>query len=147
MSKSRVVLLIVLVALGAFLSARIRNGIFDQRVTQILGESARSTQQAQNTFDSSTAGTESDVQELLNDMARALQSGGSGDREVFLLPSPGNHAPIVLNTVVSASDLVPLISPELRAATVAGKGQRWQSVAEPVRRYDLLGVDCLCSGP
>ncbi|OIQ80021.1 sensor histidine kinase MtrB [mine drainage metagenome] len=125
--------LIVLVALGAFLSARIRNGIFDQRVTQILGESARSTQQAQNTFDSSTAGTESDVQELLNDMARALQSGGSGDREVFLLPSPGNHAPIVLNTVVSASDLVPLISPELRAATVAGKGQRWQSVAEPVR--------------
>jgi two-component system, OmpR family, sensor histidine kinase MtrB len=125
--------LIVLIALGAFLSDRIRSGIFDQRVTQILGESARSTQQAQRTFDSSTAGTEPDVQELLNDMARALQSGGSGDREVFLLPSPGNHAPIVVNTVVSASDLVPLISPELRTATALGKGQRWQSVAEPVR--------------
>jgi two-component system sensor histidine kinase MtrB len=131
-SSTLAVGLVVLAALGGYLSDRTRDVLFQQRVAQVLAESARSTQQAQATFDSSTAVTGPEVQQLLNDMLRALQAGGSGNREVFLLRSSTESPPIVVNTVVSASDLVPLLGPDLRAATVRGQGQRWQSVAEPV---------------
>ena len=49
--------LATLAGLGVYLSDRIRNGLFTQRVDQVLEESARGTQQAQATFDSSTATT------------------------------------------------------------------------------------------
>ena len=49
--------LATLAVLGVYLSDRMRNGLFTQRVDQVLEESARGTQQAQATFDSSTATT------------------------------------------------------------------------------------------
>lgn len=124
--------LVALVLLGGYLSSRMADGLFQQRLDQVLAESAFSTQQAQETFDSATAKTGPEVQQLFNDMVKALQAGGSGDREVFLLRSPGQSSPILVNPATSAPSLVGLITPELRASTAEGEGQRWQSVAIPV---------------
>ncbi|MGV8977964.1 MAG: MtrAB system histidine kinase MtrB [Cellulomonas sp.] len=123
--------LATLAGLGVYLSDRIRNGLFTQRVDQVLDESARGTQQAQATFDSSTATTSTEVQQLINDVVLALSSGGSGDREVFMLRAPGQAMPVLVIPMASDSSLVSLIGPDLRAATQTGKGQRWQSAAWP----------------
>lgn len=124
--------LLALAGLGSYLSERISSGLFDQRVDQVLQESARSTQLAQETFDSATATTAPEVQQLLNDVWGALRSGGSGDREVFLLLPSGQPLPVLVTSLASDAGLVPLISTDLRRATAAGEGQRWQSVAVPI---------------
>ena len=123
--------LATLAGLGVYLSDRIRNGLFTPRVDQVLEESARGTQQAQATFDSSTATTSTEVQQLINDVVLALSSGGSGDREVFMLRAPGQAMPVLVIPMASDSTLVSLIGPDLRSQTQAGKGQRWQSAAWP----------------
>lgn len=123
--------LVALTLIGAYVSARTAADLFDDRLQQVLQESARSTQQAQTTFDSSTATTGPDVQRLKRDVANAQATGGSGRREVFLLRAPGQQGgDMFIPGAASNQDLVPLVSRELRLAT-AGGGQHWQSVAIP----------------
>ena len=83
-TTSLVVGLVAVGALGAYLTTSIRDGVFDQRLEEILMESARSIEQAQAQFDSATAGTGTQVQQLLNDMLPRLRTSGAGSREVFL---------------------------------------------------------------
>ena len=123
--------LAALAVLGGYLSVSVRDGLFTQRVDQVLAESARGTAQAQETFDASTATTAPEVQQLLYDMVRALQSGGSGEREVFVLRTRGQQQPILVTAGATDSALVPLVSDDLRDATAQDEGQRWESVAWP----------------
>lgn len=133
--------LVALASLGAYLSDRIQDGLFAQRMQQILRESARGTQQAQSSFTASTASTGSEVQQLLIDVATVLSTGGSGQREVFLLRAQGQAAALQLVTAGATDpELVDLISPELREATASGEGQRWQSVAWPQGSTDAEGT-------
>jgi two-component system sensor histidine kinase MtrB len=131
--------LLALVGLGAYLSDRIEAGLFAQRMEQVLAESARSTRQAQDSFDSSTASTASEAQRVLNDVVNALSTGGSGEREVFLLRAPGQTTSFLVTPGASDADLVDLVSPELREATAQGGGQRWQSVGWPRERTSASG--------
>jgi two-component system sensor histidine kinase MtrB len=123
--------LAALAVLGGYLSVSVRDGLFTQRVDQVLAEAARGTAQAQETFDASTATTAPEVQQLLYDMVRALQSGGSGEREVFVLRTRGQQQPILVTAGATDSALVPLVSDDLRDATARDEGQRWESVAWP----------------
>ncbi len=123
--------LVALVVLGGYLSVSVRDGLFTQRVDQVLAESARSAAQAQETFDASTATTAPEVQLLLNDLVRALRSGGSGEREVFILRTRGQQQPILVTGASTDSNLVSLVSDRLRDATAGNEGQRWESVAWP----------------
>ena len=120
--------LVTLAALGGYLSTRVRDGLVTQRIDQVLDESARSTQQAQFLFDASPATTSTEVQQLINGVVLALRSGGSGDREVFMLRAPGQAMPVLVTPMASDASLVPLISKTLRHETSGGAGQRWQSV-------------------
>jgi two-component system sensor histidine kinase MtrB len=122
---------VALVALGVYLSETVRDGLFTARVDQVLGESARSTAQAQAVFDASTAATAPEVQQLVNDMASGLKASSSGEREVFLLRTQGQQQPILVNAPATDANLVPLISDALREATAANEGQRWESVGWP----------------
>src|SRR5690606_216139 len=76
--------------LGGYLSEWIRDGLFDQRVHQLLTESARATEQAQASFDAAIPSTGDQVQEMFNSLVPAIQAGGSGERDVFLRRSPGD---------------------------------------------------------
>lgn len=127
-----VVGLVALTVLGAYLSETMRDGLFTQRVDQVLTDSARSTAQAQRTFDSATATTAPAVQLLLNDVVTALRSGGSGEREVFILRKPGQQLPVLVTAAATDSSLVGLVSDDLKAATRKDDGQHWQSVGLPV---------------
>lgn len=123
--------LVALVVLGGYLSISVRDGLFTARVDQVLAESARSAGQAQKTFDASTAATAPEIQQLLNDMVIALRSGGSGEREVFILRTRGQQQPILVTSAASDSTLLQLVSDDLRDATARNEGQRWESVAWP----------------
>ena len=123
--------LLALAVLGGYLAVSVRDGLFTQRVDQVLAESARAAAQAQETFDASTATTAPEVQQLLNDTVRGLRAGGSGEREVSVLRTSGQQQPILVTGASTDSTMVTLVSAELRADTAAGEGQRWQSVGWP----------------
>jgi two-component system sensor histidine kinase MtrB len=123
--------MVALVIVGGYLSVSVRDGLFDARVDQVLRESARAASQAQETFDASTATTAPEVEQLLNDLVLALRSGGSGEREVFILRTRGQQQPILVTGRSTDSNLVSLVSDDLRDATAQGEGQRWESVAWP----------------
>ncbi len=129
--------LLTMLVLGGFLSDRIRDGLFEQRLEEVLNESSRSTRQAQDTFDAAPASTQ--VQQLFVDLVEALQVGGTGERDV-ILQRPGGQGLGLVNPVASDESLVPLISQDLRAAVGAGDGQRWQSVAVPTGTGEEPGV-------
>ncbi|MBT0994642.1 HAMP domain-containing histidine kinase [Cellulomonas sp. DKR-3] len=120
--------LVAFIAIGAYVGARMEEGLTAGRVEQLLEESARSTQQAQDTFDSSTADTAVEVRKLLSDVATAQSQGGSGEREVFLLRAPGATSSVSVGYAASDGSLVDLVGEDLREAAAEG-GQFWQPVA------------------
>lgn len=120
--------LVALGAIGLYVGERMMDGLYTGRVEQLLTESARSTAQAQTTFDSSNAQTAVDVQRLLRDVAAAQASGGTGEREVFLLRAPGEESALSVGVAGSKLALAGLVSEPLQRATSDG-GQHWQSVA------------------
>ncbi|GGC11584.1 MtrAB system histidine kinase MtrB [Cellulomonas carbonis] len=118
--------------LGVYVSDRIADGLFEQRREEVLQESARATQQAQATFAASTASTGPELQTLFYDLVPALQTGGSGSREVFLRRSPGDLPPLLVNDVSTDPALGGLITPDLRQAVRSDESQRWVSVGIPL---------------
>ncbi len=127
---------VALLVLGGYLSTWIRDGVFDERVNQLLGESARSAQQAQTNLSASATATPAELTDLMRDLVTALQVNGSGQPEVFLRRSP--QSTILVSDQVTRADLVGLITPELREAVRESDAQRWMSVAIPT---DDGGVD------
>lgn len=114
--------------LGGYLSDWIRDGLFEQRVTQLLNESARATQQAQASFDAAIPSTGDQVQGLFNSLVPALQVGGSGERDVFLRRSPGDAPLLGVNDMSTNTRLAGLITPDLREAVRGGDVQQWMPV-------------------
>lgn len=128
-----VVGILTVAGLGAYLSDAMRDGLFDQRVAQIEQESAASTDQAREQLASSQPSTPEEAQTLLWDLHSTLLSSGSTTREVFLWKSPGTSETSTFSDLSSEAAYDSLITPQMRAATVAaGGGQVRQSVAKPV---------------
>ena len=121
--------MLALGALGAVVAERTRDGLFDARVQQILTDSARSTARVQATFDSSTASTAAQVQQLLDDVTTEQSAASTQQRQVVILRGEGSPQ---LGPPTVASDLsyASMVSPRLRDAVATG-GQHWQSVALP----------------
>ena len=77
---------VALFVLGGYLSGWIRDGLFSERVGQLLEESARAAQRAQSSFNDASAATPAEVQQLMRDLLHSLQASGSGQPDVFLRP-------------------------------------------------------------
>jgi two-component system sensor histidine kinase MtrB len=98
---------IALVLLGGFLSYSIGNGLFNTRLSQILGESERALVEVQNTFSATTVSDEITLQRLVNTVVPNIETTGTSDnRKVALLRSPGQVTSVVLQSPISA-DLIP----------------------------------------
>jgi two-component system sensor histidine kinase MtrB len=82
---------------------------------------------------SSQPSTPEEAQTLLWDLHSTLLSSGSTTREVFVWKSPGTSETSTFSDLSSEAAYDSLITPQMRAATVAaGGGQVRQSVAKPV---------------
>lgn len=121
---------VALLVLGGYLSGWIRDGLFDERVDQLLAESARAAQQAQSSFNAAGTSTPAELSALMRELLPRLQATGSGQPEVFLRRSPGD-SPVLVPDQVTREALNVLITPELREAVRDSDKQRWMSVAIP----------------
>lgn len=132
--------LISLAALSAFLSVAIRDGLFEQRVDEILLESARATSQAQATFNSSTANSTSQLEQVLNDFLPAVQAGGNST-EAFLWRAKKNVTAVPVLNHSTAPELAYLVTDDLRQAVGdQPKQQHWKSVEFPLNGSVVPGI-------
>ncbi|GED09765.1 MtrAB system histidine kinase MtrB [Cellulosimicrobium cellulans] len=122
-------------ALGAYLTDAMRDGLYERRAAEVDLESAQSTQQARSTLDASPAANATEAQSLLFDLFSMLQSTGSS-RDVFLWQAGGSSTVGFLDLSTNPQ-LVDLVTPEMREATVTADGEQYlQSVAIPVDPAD-----------
>ena len=122
-------------ALGAYLTDAMRDGLYERRAAEVDLESAQSTQQARSTLDASPAANATEAQSLLFDLFSMLQTTGSS-RDVFLWQAGGSSTVGFLDLSTNPQ-LVDLVTPEMRAATVTADGEQYlQSVGTPVDPAD-----------
>jgi two-component system sensor histidine kinase MtrB len=130
-------LLIGLAALAlvfVYVGQRTAAGLFDERRDQVLEESFRSSQQAQQTLSASTAQTAAEVFVLLRGVTTEESTGGPSSPDVFRRRAPvqpgqpAQPAQVQVGNTATKPELVSLISDGLKAA-VADNKQHWQSVA------------------
>lgn len=131
LTTTLVVGLVALAVLGSYLSNRISQDLFDARVSEILAESARSTDQTQLSLKSSTATTGLEIQQLFKDLVPSLQRASGDNRAVFLIATDRFGSMFQVNDMVTHPALRELIGDELRDAVGQGEGQYWQSVEIP----------------
>lgn len=130
-TSTLVVGIAALAALGGYLSDRIRDGMYGQRVEQLLAESKQNTLQAQATLDASPATTQDEIEQLFIQLVSTLQVGGSGERDVFLLRYPGDTPQFFVPDRTTAPEYIGLISGELRGQVRTSDVQRWMPVGIP----------------
>lgn len=132
--------IVALTALGWFLSARVADGLYEDRRDQLLADSANSTAQAQGRFNSiaDLLSSGQDVESLLREVVQQLRVGGTGERrDVFLLASPNQPSRTLVNPQVTARERVPLIADELRKQVRESADQLYLPVGIPVEGKPL----------
>ncbi|MDR2378826.1 MAG: HAMP domain-containing histidine kinase [Bifidobacteriaceae bacterium] len=121
---------VALAALGIALTEQVRSGIFNARVTDVLGEASRLAVTAQELFDASTVGSPITAETLARDTIASISSVGSSATAVSLLP-PDDAGPGAISAIFTDSQLLGAASPQLRQAARDGGEQVWQSIALP----------------
>ncbi|MDO5672185.1 MAG: MtrAB system histidine kinase MtrB [Actinomycetaceae bacterium] len=122
----------ILVIIAVFVSGHIREGIFTERVQQMLRDAAVRTATVQTRLDQATATTSEQVQGLAGDLMSSTQdsSAGAGAVGVLLLRSSQETSSFVINDIASER-MLQVVTEEMRRDVAKGSGQHWQSVAVP----------------
>jgi len=77
------------IAIGGFLSYSLANSFYQNRLSQVLGETERAVSSVQTTVAAASLNDETALQNLLNSIVPSLEiAGGSSTRQVALLRSP-----------------------------------------------------------
>jgi len=114
----------LLVALGGFLSYSIGNGLFEERLQQVLAESEVAVLDVQNTFAAASVSDEIALQTLMNSIVPKLEATGVADtRRVALLRTPGQDGAQLLQSPISSGLDTSLISSSFRAEVRLSEGR------------------------
>lgn len=121
--------LVILGGIGLYTTNSIRDGIFQERLNQLLVESASRAKSVQNRLDQAPASTVEQVQSLAQDVITSMATLASGGNApaVLILRNPHETSSFVINEIVTGN-LRETITPELREAVEKKPGQYWQSV-------------------
>lgn len=131
---------VALAVMGWYVTSEIRQGLFENRVEQMLGDAAFRTQAAQSDLDTANASTVAQVQSTAADVVRALQEPSSGIVGAMLLRSPDETSSTQIFEPITNAALRSLPSVELREAVAVGSDLNWQSVAIPSAAGSVPGV-------
>ena len=134
--------LLALGIVGGVLSAQIREGLYEERVDQMLQDAALQRQEAQEMFDSSTATTSQDVQGVANDWLESLSLSGTDADYAYLRSSPSSDSPVDFQDLVNVGgyDLPSLVSEDLSTAVEEEGGQHWQPISLPTPDGEVPGI-------
>nr|WP_299293448.1 MtrAB system histidine kinase MtrB [uncultured Mobiluncus sp.] len=121
--------LVILFAVGIYASTAIKNGIFQERLNQVLEESATQARSAQNRFDQAPASTVEQVQSLAQDVVTSISTltSGSSAPAVLILRNPSETSSFVINEIAT-QNMREVITSQLREAVQQKSGQYWQSI-------------------
>jgi len=120
---------ITVALLGSFLSTSIRDGLFEKRVAQIDREFSHTVATVRETLAASEAETTAGVQNLMYTLVRdRTGKGQSSARASFLLSA---NPAVGMADVATYTALVPIVTSELRTATIHSDRAMWQSVQIP----------------
>lgn len=120
--------MIALTVVSMYVSDWIRDGLYSQRVHQLLADAASSTQQAEERFAVTQATSGPDVEALFREVVGGLRVGGAGQREVFLLRTPGEPVLHFVNDQATDPELEEVIPDELRTTVQDSDLQHWVPV-------------------
>jgi two-component system, OmpR family, sensor histidine kinase MtrB len=113
---------------GALLSARIADGLFQERLSQVKEEAAASLRGAQTTFDAGMGGNISATRTLVGDQLKTMRGDGSGMQpDTVLRVMPGEGRQWVPDSA-SSDAAEASITAALEEAVAEGNGVHWQSV-------------------
>ncbi|WP_307807445.1 MtrAB system histidine kinase MtrB [Naasia sp. SYSU D00948] len=119
---------IAMLGTGTYMTYTIGNGLYDARVEQVTEQSARATQLAQSTFDTTTASDDSALSLLQLSVIDRIGSVATNYSGIAFLRARGTQTNFALPDVVrgEADDYV---SDDLRAKVTSGQAdQYWQAV-------------------
>lgn len=121
--------LVILCGVGFYTANSIRDGIFQERLNQLLVESASRAKTAQSRLDQAPVSTVEQVQSLAQEVVTSITTMTSGGNapSVLILRNPNENSAIVINEIVTGNSRE-TISPELRQSVGKKTGQYWQSV-------------------
>nr|WP_296179483.1 MtrAB system histidine kinase MtrB [uncultured Mobiluncus sp.] len=121
--------LVILFAVGIYASTAIKNGIFQERLNQVLEEAATQARSAQNRFDQAPASTVEQVQSLAQDVVTSISTltSGSSAPAVLILRNPSETSSFVINEIAT-QNMREVITSQLREAVQQKTGQHWQSI-------------------
>lgn len=121
--------LVILGVVGVYASSSIKNGIFQERLDQVLEESATQARSAQNRFDQAPASTVEQVQSLAQDVVTSISTltSGSSAPAVLILRDPNESSSFLINEIATQNTRE-VITPGLRERVQQKQGQHWQSV-------------------
>lgn len=121
--------LVILSGVGLYTANSIRDGIFQERLNQLLVESASRAKTAQSRLDQAPVSTVEQVQSLAQEVVTSITTMTSGGNapSVLILRNPNENSAIVINEIVTGNSRE-TISPELRQSVEKKTGQYWQSV-------------------
>lgn len=126
--------------MGWYVSSEIRDGLYENRVDQMLGDAAWRLQQTQGRLDVANASTLAQVQSTAAEVVRSLQNPSSGIVGAMMLRSPGESSAVTILEPITNAALRALPSDDLRASVAVGRGLSWQSVGIPVGEGTVPGI-------
>ena len=116
---------------GALLSARIADGLFQERLDQVTAEANRGLRSAESTFANSTVGNRASARSLVNDTLKGMIGDGVNvSREYVLKPTPVADRSWVPGQSSDGTGVTQAALPAALITAVDGSGDQiyWQSV-------------------
>ncbi|MGO1173523.1 MAG: MtrAB system histidine kinase MtrB [Actinomycetaceae bacterium] len=132
--------LIGLGIIGAFVTAEIRDRLFETRVEQIVADAADRAAQAQSDLDDSVATTPSQVQTDATDIVDLSQGVSAGVVGTAITRDEEHASGPTIVTPTSSATLLDLISEEMHAAVEPGASLHWQSVTIEIEGEETPAV-------
>lgn len=121
---------VALIAVGAFLSSQIANGLYQERLEQFKVEASAGLSEVKEIFAQTPVTTREDTVQLVRDTLPSLEGGGAdAPRQYSLKSVPGQEGPIFVSPFAS-SNLVEssAIPEELADAVQNGDDQYWSPI-------------------
>ncbi|MCL1900645.1 MAG: MtrAB system histidine kinase MtrB [Promicromonosporaceae bacterium] len=115
--------------LGSFLSLTVRNGLFEQRITEIDQEATRSASTVQHLLSNAVVDSAADVQQFVLNLVDPRLSGAASAHGT-LLTAAGDVPMPAINDAATFREMSDLVSPELREGA-SSDALVWQSVQIP----------------
>ncbi len=129
---------LALLLAGVYVSTSIRDGLFHDRIEQVLADAVWRVEHAQSVLDGADIQSTAQVQRLVYDLIYELRSSSSGTVGVVLMPAQDQQASA--GSYVTDRALEDLVTPEMSAKIESASGQLWQSVRVSTSTGSAPGV-------